>query len=284
MNNLATIGCSFTWGQGLYFYDIKGDGELKDKHDWSASELREWITHHDVNAMDWRVFSNPKYSLMNDRHMFVKDLFRYSNLLAKELGCNLITKSENGGGNTLSWEWLQMLYNSEEPIKYLVVQLTEPLRDINTDRETTNPKWIDMMESDEPVSENIIEEFYEYYNERYLLRLWDIIREFEKRDDTKVCVFTWPREIYNFIPEDWRVEFNWKDKVFTSLEDLFEYDNTTMLSGELKELYGSKVKDNHPSRKTHDLIFTEILGKCNIVRLGKKSNEIISKGLINSLT
>jgi len=182
-----------------------------------------------------------------------------------------------------------MLYCSKEPLKYLVVQLTEPLRDLTSDSETTQEKFrVDMegniVTSDGIVSEKTFNEFYEYYNKEYLVPIFNICKEFEERDNTKVCVFTWPREIYEYIPEDLRVDFNYDGKVFNSLEDLFEYDELTMLSGELKELYGEKVKDNHPSRKTHDLIFTEILGKCNIVRLGKKSNEIISKSLINRLT
>jgi hypothetical protein len=124
MKGLVFAGCSFTWGQGLYFY----------------SEL-----NHTPKFDDW-VYD---YSLMTDALIKFKDTIRFPRLVANHFNTFEVCKVTNGGSDVTSLMFLKKLFDKyEEPandeiktapwlteesyyfddIEYVIFQMTQPYR------------------------------------------------------------------------------------------------------------------------------------------------------------
>ena len=124
MKGLIFAGCSFTWGQGLYFY----------------SNL-----NHTPKFDDW-VYD---YSLMTDALIKFKDTIRYPRLVANHFNTFEVCKATNGGSDVTSLMFLKKLFDKhEEPttdeiksspwltqesyyfddIEYVIFQMTQPYR------------------------------------------------------------------------------------------------------------------------------------------------------------
>jgi hypothetical protein len=124
MKGLVFAGCSFTWGQGLYFY----------------SGL-----NHTPKFDDW-VYD---YSLMTDALIKFKDTIRFPRLVANHFNTFDVCKATNGGSDVTSLMFLKKIFDkyqetanplirscpwlSEEnyyfdDIEYVIFQMTQPYR------------------------------------------------------------------------------------------------------------------------------------------------------------
>jgi len=124
MKGLVFEGCSYTWGQGLYFY----------------SDL-----NHTPKFDDW-VYD---YSLMTDALIKFKDTIRFSRLVANHFNTFDVCKATNGGSDVTSLMFLRKIFNkyhetaddqinsspwlSQEnyyfdDIEYVIFQMTQPYR------------------------------------------------------------------------------------------------------------------------------------------------------------
>jgi hypothetical protein len=124
MKGLVFAGCSFTWGQGLYFYS---DLNHTPKFD-------EWVYD---------------YSLMTDALIKFKDTIRFPRLVANHFNTFDVCKATNGGSDVTSLMFLKKLFDKyEEPandkiksspwlsqenyyfddIEYVIFQMTQPYR------------------------------------------------------------------------------------------------------------------------------------------------------------
>jgi hypothetical protein len=124
MKGLVFAGCSFTWGQGLYFY----------------SDL-----NHTPKFEAW-VYD---YSLMTDALIKFKDTIRFPRLVANHFNTFEVCKKTNGGSDVTSLMFLKKLFDKyEEPvsdlikcsswlteenyyfddIEYVIFQMTQPYR------------------------------------------------------------------------------------------------------------------------------------------------------------
>jgi len=124
MKGLVFAGCSFTWGQGLYFYS---DLNHTPKFD-------EWVYD---------------YSLMTDALIKFKDTIRFPRLVANYFNTFDVCKATNGGSDVTSLMFLKKLFDKyEEPasdeiktaswlteenyyfddIEYVIFQMTQPYR------------------------------------------------------------------------------------------------------------------------------------------------------------
>jgi hypothetical protein len=124
MKGLVFAGCSFTWGQGLYFYS---DLNHTPKFD-------EWVYD---------------YSLMTDALIKFKDTIRFPRLVANYFNTFDVCKATNGGSDVTSLMFLKKLFDKyEEPasdeirtaswlteenyyfddIEYIIFQMTQPYR------------------------------------------------------------------------------------------------------------------------------------------------------------
>lgn len=120
MNGILFAGCSFTWGQGLYFYsDLK---RIPTMEEWSFD-----------------------YSLMTDALIGFKDTIRYPRLVANHFKTFEICRDTNGGSDEDSLQFIKMAFDIKdrkkgafgfltykrfkfEDIDYVIYQTTQPYR------------------------------------------------------------------------------------------------------------------------------------------------------------
>lgn len=271
-------GCSYTWGQGLYYYSNLET--LRDQENpWGYSR---WI-------------ANPAH------HLF-KESVRYPRLVANHFNSYEIVHPENGGANDVIVEyWKNCFTNREkdaeilteahgivpakveqieyEEVSHVVFQLTQWMRDlyeIEYEGEKINlpiqKYWVNNPNLDRPykdIFEKYIEktgEDFSNLNESLQLKALNNIKEFlmgcEDRG-IKTYILSWPHEFIKLLEKDeWIKErwitFNYEGKNYECIEYLNE--NNPEL-GIYKDYASFKVppQDSHPSLKCHQIIAENII-------------------------
>jgi hypothetical protein len=120
MNGILFAGCSFTWGQGLYYYsDLK---RIPTMEEWSFD-----------------------YSLMTDALIDYKNTVRYPRLVANHFKTFEVCRDTNGGSDEDSLQFIKMAFDIKdrkegsfdyltykrfkyEDISYVIFQTTQPYR------------------------------------------------------------------------------------------------------------------------------------------------------------
>ena len=287
----VAIGDSFTWGQGLYYYDwIKNSKMTKEEiKDFLLSDLQgshyQWMNLH--------------HKITNGDLESIKSL-RYIDLISKELDMDYITKEKTGGenrnninliGNTLllqvdvdpnhpgykGWgppQWwpnksdkkpdfrLQndKLLNRE--IKFVILQLTHVERDLPEERLRVGD-W-DYEKEYRECLQHTIEEVKELY-------------KLCKELNVQLLVWSYPSDIAYFLQEEpYFIRIGYLGKEYNSYDELTDIHPEFCLG---RKNYGEKefeingdlghlgVTDEHPSKHFHKLISEMLLNKL------KKDNE-----------
>jgi hypothetical protein len=271
-------GCSYTWGQGLYYYSNLET--LRDQENpWGYSR---WI-------------ANPAH------HLF-KESVRYPRLVANHFNSYEIVHPENGGANDVIVEyWKNCFTNREkdaeilteahgivpakveqieyEEVSHVVFQLTQWMRDlyeIEYEGEKINlpiqKYWVNNSNLDRPYKD-IFEKYMEKtgedfsnLNESLQRKALNNIKEFlmgcEDRG-IKTYILSWPHEFIKLLEKDeWIKErwitFNYEGKNY----ECIEYLNENNPELEIYKDYASfKVppQDSHPSLKCHQIIAENII-------------------------
>lgn len=271
-------GCSYTWGQGLYYYSNLET--LRDQENpWGYSR---WI-------------ANPAH------HLF-KESVRYPRLVANHFNSYEIVHPENGGANDVIVEyWKNCFTNREkdaeilteahgivpakveqieyEEVSHVVFQLTQWMRDlyeIEYEGEKINlpiqKYWVNNPNLDRPYKD-IFEKYMEKtgedfsnLNESLQRKALNNIKEFlmgcEDRG-IKTYILSWPHEFIKLLEKDeWIKErwitFNYEGKNY----ECIEYLNKNNPELEIYKDYASfKVppQDSHPSLKCHQIIAENII-------------------------
>ena len=287
----VAVGDSFTWGQGLQYYDwIKNSKMTKEEiKDFLLSDLQgshyQWLNlHHKITNRDLES---------------IKSL-RYIDLISKELDMDYITKEKNGGengnninliGNTLllqvdmdpnhpgykGWgppQWwpdksdkksdfrLQndKLLNRE--IKFVILQLTHVERDLLEER-LRDEDWDYENEYKECLHNTILQ----------VKELYKLCKEL----NVQLLVWSYPSDIAYFIRnEPYFVKIQYKGREYNSYDELAtKYPHFCLgrpnhglkvweITGDLGHL---GVTDEHPSKHFHKLISEVLLNRL------KKDNE-----------
>jgi hypothetical protein len=111
MKGIIFVGCSFTWGQGLYFY----------------SDLIDVPKMGDVDFHQ---------HLLKDSHCKFKDTLRFPRLVANHFNTFEVVKKQNGGNDESSIEFVNSLFNGSNEIykfnyddfDYLIFQTSQIVR------------------------------------------------------------------------------------------------------------------------------------------------------------
>ena len=266
-------GCSFTWGQGLYYY----------------SNL-ETIQEPPPDQY------NPDF--VRDAHLEYMASVRYPRLVARHFGSYEFVHPRNGGSNEFAVDFWKCCFAAKQQgertrwhdpvrrldyseISHVVFQLTQWQRDnfeIEVDgRKYDLPfhaagseqhrdvflKWLD-------TNKLSIGAFTESYIQKCLDNVKSFLQDCESRG-IKTLIFTWPGDYLRFIDKDpWLkerlVEFNYNGTQYRSIEDLM-YPGTMQNKGYNPELtvkwdedsFAGTPKDHHPSLKCHQVMAENII-------------------------
>jgi hypothetical protein len=280
---MVFAGCSFTWGQGLYYYS-------------NLPSLRE----SDPNFYD--------SELINDSHNSFRQTLYFPRLVANHFNTFEISKIENGGSEQTSFKFLKCVFGMEKPdpcfylkkheyddIEYIILQLSQPQRNSFFYVDHNERDNIFSVNEFSIISEHTHEKFYNYLqNKRKInfeswykiyMRNWvDLIKnnlQFFESLGIKTLIINWEPSYLEYIQnDDWYnqriIKFDYKDKIYTDLKSLMEKNNGLTINDDY-ENFVNPPKDQHPSKKCHKIIADSIIKKIELgdVNYSHKKNENI---------
>jgi hypothetical protein len=248
-------GCSFTWGQGLYYY----------------SNLNSLVEPLEVNTFD------PK--LLTNAHIKFMEKNRYSRFVANEMGSYEILKDVNGGSDFgIIDYWTHYFYSENEnkiiepyeDYSYFILQLTEPFRS-NIEFHYNNIDMRFKFVEEKQKNSDKVQMLYNYMSDNNIsydewenshsfmvLKKVKLFLEFLENKNIKTKILTWPKIYVKHIMQD-----EWlKNRFITfpqcdSIEEIM-YDKSMVIHTDY-ENFKSPPRDHHPSLKCHKLIADSII-------------------------
>ena len=287
----VAVGDSFTWGQGLQYYDWIQNSKM------SKEEIKDFLLS-DLQGSHYQ-WMNLSHKITNRDLESIKSL-RYIDLISKELDMDYITKIKNGGknrnnihliGNTLllqvdvdpnhpgyrAWgppQWWPDKSNKKpdfrlqndkllnREIKFVILQLTHVARDLPPERDRVGD-WNYEKEYKECLHNTIIE----------VKKLYKLCKEL----NVQLLVWSYPDDIAYFIRnEPYFVKIPYMGREYNSYEHLIRIYPIFCLGRENDDEKGFEINgdlghlgvtDEHPSKHFHKLLSEVILNKL------KKDNE-----------
>lgn len=275
----VAFGCSFTWGQGLYYYNWLTTSKMskEDIKNFMILDMKSSHSHH----------PNIEFKLTENDLQHMKSL-RYTNLISEKLKMDYITKLTSGGYNLENIDNIHNLLNDKyygdvgpkfnnsinndkllnKEIEFIVLQLTHAERDLGW---TSNDEKINTLGeffcsdnwsfgSVDNITTNV--EFpYTNYNKhlQYTLKKVREIYTVCMKKNIQFLVWSWPSDLaYIFKDEPYFLKIPYQNIEYDSYDDLIKSYPKFYLSGELKQ-FG--IPDQHPSKHFHELISKIILNK-----------------------
>ena len=269
MKGLLFGGCSFTWGQGLYFYsDLPG----------LVYPLNEttYERHH-----------------LTDAHLKFKDTLRYPRLVANHFNTFEILKNVNGGSEDETFDFFDTIFNSEingndhlshdkykyEDIDYIIIQLSQVSRNkfwftldgkeqfcgawvggdgkINFGYNTENLFiWMDQ-------NNMSVDEWYDLHKNRQVERLKEKLLFYEKKG-IKPIIFAWTDELLGRIKNDEYlyskfINLEYEGETYETIENLQRRNGHMEIKGDISNFKGVPPMDHHPSKECHEIFAQNII-------------------------
>lgn len=240
MNNeglILGLGCSFTWGESLYFYSDIPNLPFSENHTFNIDSITQEMIEF-------------------------KNNHRYLKLVSDELNIPYEYMNDNTNGGSLIGSNHNILYSFSKKYKntkILIWQITNWIRDVSDDSELLNeltPKYLF--------------KFIDGHLQKSIYFIKSVVDEF-KKNGTNVILFSWSKdivehELYNkfFIKTDMHMDIICEGQRFISFDDLI--DNPLDKFKKYTVAYDFKDKnlqqnDTHFNIKGHHVIKENILNK-----------------------
>lgn len=280
---IVFAGCSFTWGQGLYYYS-------------NLPTLQE----PPPDRYD--------HSVLRRSHIKFMEANRYPRLVANHFNTYELVHHQNGGSNEGAVNYWRNCFSNNyhedterthsnlsklsfNEVSHIVFQITQWQRDtftfthkadsdINSDYQSyTIPfnktsftpwqqMWLEYCSLNNIDGNQWIDDFIQ---NKVLQNIKNFLQEMESHGIT-TSLFTWPREMVRFIKQDsWLLDrfitFNYKDQQFDSIEHLMGEGamySRPSFSPELTikwddGMFETTPKDHHPSLKCHQVMAENVI-------------------------
>jgi hypothetical protein len=258
IKGMIFLGCSFTWGQGLYYYS-------------NLNSLRE----PPPNCYDSLIVSTS--------HVKFLESVRYPRIVARHFNTFEHVAPFNGGSNEGAIEWAMKeifsnpnhnyKYSDFEDYSHVIFQLTQWER--NHISIENNDGIIDVHNGLHRVHPEVLTEYLlknnMTMNEFEIMGMKNNLREvkeflmFLESKGIKTYVMSWPDYYHPFILEDdflrdRYLTFSYKEKQFTSIENLMDHNPEMRINSDYSE-FRDTPKDHHPSLKCHQLMAETVIKK-----------------------
>ena len=256
IKGMIFLGCSFTWGQGLYYYS-------------NLDSLREPPPDH-YDTM-----------VLTRSHIEFMKTLRYPRLVANHFNTFEYVAPHNGGSNQSTIEWCEDSifgrHGDYEPAKHseishLVFQLTQWQRkhffvthkgqtlDLNNYNHASSPRFTDYL-----IDNNMtMDDFEDWGVQQNLIDVKNFLMSMEAHG-IKTYIMSWPGYYLKHIENDDFLSsrfltFSYKGKNYSSLDNLM-FKNSEMIINSDFEEFVDTPKDHHPSAKCHRLIADTVIKK-----------------------
>lgn len=259
MKGLIFAGCSFTWGQGLYYY----------------------------SGFDTLVEPEPDCydaKLVTDAHKKYMETLRYPRLVANHFKTFDVVSKQNGGSEETSVHFINSAFNpinkfdflidqtfSFSEIEYVIIQTSQANRNsfyfkyegeecqFLINEKSTKSKFYEWLIEERKIT---IDEWFEDHKKNYFEKISSLMR-FLESNGIKTKILCWEEDyldlirsdvfIYNrFIPIEYREEnFDSIRKMMSKHPHLTinsDYDN-----------FSDPPKDHHPSKECHKVISESVI-------------------------
>lgn len=292
MKGIVFAGCSFTWGQGLYFY----------------SDL-----NHTPKFEAW-VYD---YSLMTDALIKYKDTIRFPRLVANHFNTFEVCKATNGGSDVTSLMFLKKIFDKyEEPgcdeirsapwlstenyyfddIEYVIFQMTQPYRSrfpfrykekdffVHPNADLDNVSIILEKAADgqeNPVENGIDEIFFPWLDEnKYTIQDYldlhvdyfsNLVKEYLihlESKGIKTKVLFWVNESSSMFEDDFYKErhilLEHQGIIYQTISDLQNSCREKFVIAYDKDGFGGNIPENaltdlHPSKYCHEVLAKNVI-------------------------
>ena len=278
---MAFAGCSFTWGQGLWYYSALDD--LPPDPHYGYDERATNALHHTF-----------------------REKWRWPTLVADHFGTVGITHYRNGGANDQIVKWWTKSFTSQnvEPVRSFhwkdgkiddscpvnpsnvsnfVFQFTNWARssiqfpvdgkeetiDVQTTWDPTSRyhrsflEWLDSQEIDWPSKRTTkVGEFHQIIMRRDVAQVKGLLTQLEFKG-VKTHIMCWPPEHLSIINDDpWLMErfinFDYNGKTYNCIADLIDKEDGMSLEKDF-EFFDVPPKDGHPSLKCQRVIADSVI-------------------------
>jgi hypothetical protein len=263
-------GCSFTWGQGLYYYS-------------NMSTLKEPPPdEYDI-------------SLITTAHLKFMESIRFPRLVSNNFKTFEIVHPDNGGSDDKIceyWKWC-FGYNSTpiyhfDEFGYLIYQLTQPIR-VNFQFDNTEMCLINERFNNTELYHKFLNwlsindiDFDNWY-ESHILDVLNLVKntlQWFELNGIKTRLLTWPEEYVKFIMNDeWLlnrfIPLKYNNNNYNSIEELISNNKSNMIINSDYNNFKIPPKDHHPSLKCHQVISDNIIQNLKNTIFNYKENKLL---------
>jgi len=268
-------GCSFTWGQGLYYYS-------------NMSTLKE----PPPDAYNWE--------LVTDAHNKFRKTLYFPRLVANHFNTYEVSMIQNGGAEVTSFEYIKCAFGLLGPyhhlitetyaydeIEYIILQTSQPQRNthyydyVNPDGSVDNCEFRTYSpETHDKFYRYLVEQkkctIDEWYAEHCKDWFYKIKKElqFYESKGIKTFILNWESDYMPFYKDD-----EWMhDRLITFEYNGNRYDTIRTMMNKNKHLHinsdyeNFKItpKDHHPSKECHTIIADAVIKKIEFCTKIKK--------------
>ena len=251
----ATIGCSFTRGERLFYHRYVEDDKL------SLNTQAESKGRHIIpifGQVPDRDGSHMAVATKQDKR-FMLDI-SYTGLLSKRLNCEYFTKSGDNFDNIDRHipEWVKISRTvPERKLDFIVLQLTEPQRDLKKFYGGDGREFWDKLKSFSTSPEEKKKLFHHLEVEIPEQTVSKVLKTNKlcKDNDIDLFVWSWTTPIAEMLKdEDFFVKIEYEGKEYISYNQMAKYHNVS-----LNQIFDSI--DTHPNKFFNRVLYDSIIRK-----------------------
>ena len=259
MKGFIFAGCSFTWGQGLYYYS-----DLPNLIKMSDSEFHQ--------------------TKITDAQIKFKNTLYFPRLVVNHFNTFEIVKYENGGNDYGSFEFIDGIFKSNnrngfftyDDIEYIILQTSQITRNqfsfvyegINYQINLPSKNNPNISENEKIfmkylVQQNItFDEWYEIFKKQVFLKIKNFLKGYEEKG-IKTKILCWQDDLVKLILDDIEMSkkliiLQYDNKQFKCINHLMVTENGMFISNDNKNL-NNPPSDHHPSKLCHQIIANSII-------------------------
>lgn len=273
MKGLIFAGCSFTWGQGLYYY----------------SKL-ETIKYPAPDAYDSRLVTNA--------HLRYMATLRYPRLVANHFNTWEVTSKQNGGSEETSINYINSAFGllngyghlidekfDFSEIEYVIIQTSQPNRNsFNYKFRGKDCKFLIFdQESKSDFYEWLIEErniSIEQWRKEHIEKCFNQVKDlmsFLEENNIKTRILCWEDDYLDLISNDIfmynrYIPLEYRENAFPSIRQLMDKHRHLTINSDYDN-FENPPKDHHPSKECHEVIAKAVINSIEKDLQNKKNSD-----------
>lgn len=259
MKGLIFAGCSFTWGQGLYYYS-KFDTLVEPEPDCYDAKL------------------------VSDAHKRYMETLRYPRLVANHFNTFEVVSKQNGGSEETSIHFINSCFNPDNKfdflidqtfsfseIEYVIIQTSQSNRNafyfeyegekcqFLINEKSTKSKFYEWLIEEKKIT---IDEWVEDHTRDYLGKIKSLMNFLESKG-VKTKILCWEDDYLNLIKSDIFmynrfIGLNYRGENFDSIRRMMTKHPHLTINSDYDN-FSNPPKDHHPSKECHEIISKSVI-------------------------